>query len=231
MLCSMKKKGRIKRSFAIVGIVGLLMVMAVGAWYAYRHVYPMLRRGTGGSTSHGIVNVEYRFGDVNSTHLSAAQRHGITPVANRKMLQTGSLERIKSCDRYKVDGLTHSVPYLTPASEDLLNEIGSRFQQAVKEQGFENHRIIVTSVLRTGEDVRRLRKVNGNASANSAHQYATTFDISYVRFERMSFDGKSVSNKQLANILGRVLKELRNEGRCYIKYERNQTCFHITSRL
>ena len=238
-LCSIMKressnKGDVtkrKRWVKLAVVTAIMAVMAYGAWYAYCHFVPMLRDITSGSTSPGIVDAEYQFGDINSTHLTAAREHGITPAENRTALQTSSLEKVSSCSAYRVEHLTHSVPYLMPASKDLLNEIGSRFQQAVKEQGFENHRIIVTSVLRTGEDVRRLRKVNGNASANSAHQYATTFDISYTRFERMSLDGKPVSNKQLANILGRVLKELRNEGRCYIKYERNQTCFHITSRL
>ena len=76
----------------------------------------------------------------------------------------------------------------------------------------EKHRIIVTSLLRTDDDVKRLRKVNGNAAANSAHQYATTFDITYVRYDRLSLFGKSATNKQLANILGKVLQQLRDDG-------------------
>ena len=126
--------------------------------------------------------------------------------------------------------MTHSVPYLTEFSANLLKEIGTRFQQELKKQGIIKHRIIITSVLRTREDIGKLRKVNGNASGNSAHQYATTFDITYVRYDRQSIWGKSTKNEQLANILGKVLSELRNEGRCYIKYERKQRCFHITSR-
>lgn len=90
--------------------------------------------------------------------------------------------------------------------------------------------MIVTSVLRTRDDVRRLRKVNGNASANSAHQYATTFDITYARFERLSLKGEAANNMRLANILGNVLEQMRKENRCYVKYERRQRCFHITSR-
>ena len=126
--------------------------------------------------------------------------------------------------------LTHSVPYLTPNAKELLDEIGSLFQKALKEKGIEKHRIIVTSILRTDEDVKQLRKVNGNASAVSAHQYATTFDITYIRYDRLSILGESASTRQLANILGDVLKQLRNEGRCYIKYEHKQHCFHITTR-
>ena len=209
-------------------LLAILVVVVYGAWYAYCHYYPLLLRRSVSPASPDIVNTEYRFSDVNSSHLSVAKRNGIKPVSNRENLRTESLTKIKSCNQYKVEHLTHSVPYLTPEAAKLLNEIGARFQQELKEQGLERHRIIVTSVLRTEEDVRQLQKVNGNASKNSAHQYATTFDITYVRFDRQSLWGKSATNKQLANILGEVLRQLHKERRCYIKYERKQRCFHIT---
>jgi hypothetical protein len=83
--------------------------------------------------------------------------------------------------------------------------------------------------LRTRDDVERLRKVNGNAVKNSAHMYATTFDLSYTRFERISTDGKPISNELMANLLGAVLGELREEGCCRVIFERNQHCFHVMS--
>ena len=43
----------------------------------------------------------------------------------------------------------------------------------------------MTSVLRTQDDVKRLRRRNGNASANSAHFYGTTFDVSWKRFQKI----------------------------------------------
>jgi len=39
-----------------------------------------------------------------------------------------------------------------------------------------------------------------------------------------------VDNNTMANILGRVLNELRDSGLCYVKYETQQRCYHITSR-
>ena len=231
----MKKKKRTLILFAT------LIVLSYGTWYAYCHYYPILLERAHqyyssltkrplGSSSTDVVNSEYHFGDTNSTHLTVARRNGIKPVSERNNLQTKTLIKIESCDLYLVEHLTHSVPYLTHESANLLEEISIRFQKALKEQGFEKHRIIITSVLRTKEDVKRLREVNGNASDNSAHQYATTFDITYIRFDRQSLFGKNPNKKQLANILGEVLKQLRHEGRCYIKYERKQRCFHITSK-
>ena len=199
-------------------------------WYAYCHYFPILLNSSAKFTSADIVENEYRFADINNTHLSAARRVGIKPVANREQLETNTLSKIRSGNHYTVDCLTHSVPYLTPASAKLLDEIGTRFQKELQDAGFEKHRIIVTSILRTEEDVKALRKTNSNASKNSAHQYATTFDIAYTRFDRQSLFGKPANNKQLANILGHVLEQLRKEGLCYVKYERKRRCFHITSR-
>ncbi len=227
----MKVKSYKKRQLTglIIAFVAFA-VFAYGAWYAYCHYYPLLENGSSGSDSAEMINKEFRFGDVNSTHLSAAREKGIEPVTHRTQLQTKSLKKIESCNLYKVDNLTYSVPYLTHSSAGLLEEIGTRFQTELKQQGFEKHRIVVSSMLRTGDDVKRLREINGNATTNSAHLYATTFDITYIRFDRLSLKGESTTTKQLANILGNVLKQLRSEGFCYVKYESKQRCFHITSR-
>ena len=215
-----------------IGLISVAVFIATAliGLYAFTHYYPRILDRSYGSTSPDIVKKDFRFNDVNDTHLTAAQKQGIKPVSSRDNLKTKHLTKIITCDEYKVGNLTHSVPYLTESSAHLLKEIGIRFQQELKKQGIIKHRIIITSVLRTKEDIGKLRKVNGNASENSAHQYATTFDITYVRYDRQSIWGKSTKNEQLANILGKVLSELRNEGRCYIKYERKQRCFHITSR-
>lgn len=225
-----KRKMKKRSIMAFLVRLVVLAVVAYGAWHVFCRYYPSVIRRLSGAVSAEIVDNEYRFGDVNSTHLTAAQKNGIKPVSSRDELKTDKLVKIESCDEYMVERLTHSVPYLTKSTAELLSDIGTRFQKELKEQGFEKHRIVVTSVLRTGEDAKRLRKVNGNASENSAHQYGTTFDITYVRYDRQSLFGKSASEKQLAKALGTVLKQLRNEGYCYVKYERKQRCFHITSR-
>ncbi len=183
-------------------------------------------------TVDSVVEARYQFGDMNGVQLKAAQANGITPLARKKDIGKvkDRLVKISTNDAYIVDRLDYSVPYLTPGASALLKEIGERFQKRLSAGGFRKHRIIVTSVLRTEEDVKRLMNKNGNATQNSCHKYATTFDITYVRFECMSLDGNPIADSKLCNVLGAVLEELRNEGRCYVKFEWNQHCFHITSR-
>ena len=75
----------------------------------------------------------------------------------------------------------------------------------------------------------RLRRVNRNATAESTHTFGTTFDISYSRFICDS-DTLGRTFEDLKNLLGEVLLDFKNQGRCYVKMERRQACFHITAR-
>lgn len=178
------------------------------------------------------------FKDRNQTHLNIAIKNGIKPLDNRKEVKTveSQLKHIKSNNLYKVDKLTHSVPYLTEGAENLLTLIAENFQDSLKSKGYENHRIIVTSLLRTRDDVTRLQKSgNKNATTHSAHMYATTFDITYARFDRVfaptSITKKSPTQKTMHLILSEVLKDLKFQQKCFIMYEIRQRCFHITSRF
>ena len=84
-------------------------------------------------------------------------------------------------------------------------------------------------------DVKRLRRHNQNASENSTHRYGTTFDISYWHYVKVpELRGRpyeDVPPEYLRATLGQVLKDLHDTpGTCYVKYEKKQSCFHITVR-
>ena len=119
--------------------------------------------------------------------------------------------------------LTHSVPYVVPKLENLLDDLADLFQ---KEMGAKV-RFVVTSVLRTSEDIKKLQKVNVNASAKSCHCYATTIDISYSTFD---CKGEEHKYEDLRRALAKSLRELQKDGRCYVKFEQKQKCYHITVR-
>ena len=176
------------------------------------------------------VRERYHFRDLNGEQLAAATKYGITPVDNREQAERlkRKLNLIESNRYYLVDNLTHSIPYLTDGAQRLLEDIGKMFQHSLIHAGYRPHRIIVTSLLRTRDDVERLRQVNDNAARNSSHMYGTTFDLSYSRYNRVSMDGAPASNDVLAAFLGEVIYYLRERGRCCVIYERNQHCFHIT---
>lgn len=171
------------------------------------------------------------FNDSNHVHLAEAREIGIEPIDGvaKAWSIKHPVKRIESCREYYVDNLTHSVPYLVPEAANLLKEIGSRFNDSLQARGGGDYRLKVTSVLRTEGAVKKLRRRNVNATKESAHRYATTFDISYTKF---ICDSVTVARTQedLKNLLGEVLKQIRDEEKCFVKYERKQGCFHITAR-
>ena len=184
----------------------------------------------------GVISYRRAFGDLNEAHLNVAQAIGITPIASRKEAEhmKEKLQHIETNDLYVVDSLTHSIPYLIKGAAQLLDNIGTNFLDSLTAKGLNPNKIIVTSVLRTEDDVKRLRRRNGNASVNSAHFYGTTFDVSWKRFKKVEDeDGRplqDVSSDTLKLVLSEVLRDLRKADKCYIKYELKQGCFHITTR-
>lgn len=170
------------------------------------------------------------FNDSNYKHLEAAEAIGIAPIGSLAGAWNAGrpLVKLESCREYYLDDLTHSLPYLVPEAEKLLRDIGAAFIDSLASRGGGSYRVKVTSVLRTDESVARLRRVNRNATSTSAHIYGTTFDISYSKF---ICDSVTVPRTQedMKNLLGEVMKDMRDSGRCHVKYERKQGCFHITA--
>ena len=195
--------------------------------------------GKGAHRVRGVWSYAECFPDIQDVQIVAAQKHGITPVSNRKeaekLVKSHKLVNISHSPFYKVDDLTHSIPYLVPRAQHLLNTICLNFIDSCQVKGLPLHLPIVTSVLRTTDDVSNLQKGNKNATTNSCHCYGTTVDIAYNRF--MPMTGTYYPNSPLLRwdepmkqVLSEVLNDLRKQGKCYVKYERKQGCFHLTCR-
>lgn len=179
------------------------------------------------------------FNDQNGVQLKSAKKFGVKQtLKNRDAADDvkDSLVHIKDNSHYSIAKLTHSIPYLTEGAAGLLDMIGKNFLDSLESKGLNPNKIIVTSVLRTQEDIKKLQKSgNPNAVNNSAHCYATTFDITYARFDKIKFKNfrlcESVEPELLKKVLGEVLRDLRKQNKCYVKYEVRQRCFHITTRI
>lgn len=169
------------------------------------------------------------FNDSNPAQLTYARKLGIEPVTDlRSAFRTSKpLVEIRTSDHYLVDSLTHSLPYLVPQAARLLDDIGAAFIDSLKRRSAYGYRIKVTSLLPTPSTVRSLRRVNRNASDSSTHQYGTTFDLSYSKFQVLDSTLR-LTQEDLKNLLGEVLMDFRNQGRCMVKYERKTACYHIT---
>lgn len=170
------------------------------------------------------------FNDSNPAQLAYAKQIGIVPITDLKSAfrTTRPLVEIKTNDLYLVDSLTHSVPYLVPQAANLLGDIAAAFIDSLSSRSAYGYRVKVTSLLRTPAALKRLRRVNVNASDSSTHRYGTTFDLSYSKFHVVDSTLR-LSQEDLKNLLGEVLLDFRNRGRCLVKYERKTACYHITA--
>lgn len=185
---------------------------------------------------HQKQRISYRtcFSDLNEDHLAAAHKYGLDSIpdtCNDATCAALGLVKISTTDNYTVAPLRHSSPYLTFGASRELGGIASAFRDSLASKGFPRYKLIVTSVLRTEADIRKLRRHNSNASSESAHSYGTTWDISYTRYEKCDDCPEYMQPYELTKILAEVLKAEKEQGHCLIKYEKKQHCFHITASI
>jgi uncharacterized protein YcbK (DUF882 family) len=145
-------------------------------------------------------------------------------------ISEGKLFSIRSSRQYIIENMSYSYPCLTKESKNLLEEIGRRFREKTNEAGLTGARFTVTSMTRTTEKMKNLRKSNQNASVNSPHLNGNAFDISYIRFSCKKLFVTSCDKKFLKESLAQVIWELKTEEKCWATYETSQYCFHVVSR-
>ncbi len=147
----------------------------------------------------------------------------------RKLYRKGKLVYIENSDYYFVDTMYYSYSFLVPEAKQLLDTIGERFHRKLENTDLACTRFTLTSMLRTTNSIKRLRRWNRNSIKNSAHLHGTTFDVSYRSF----FSSKDLSQAEivyLGDVLGKVIFDLRREQKCYATYETWQTCYHVVCR-
>ncbi len=220
----LKKKYRRALHLILAGLVLLIALICLARHCEQREpepsrYYPSIR------------NLKAQFNDLNPLHLEAGRSLGLAePPESREDINTWRLREIKDCRYYVVDRLDYSVPYLTRGGARLLDEIGENFRDSLEAKGMIPVRFKLSSVLRTKDDVRRLRRSgNVNASENSSHCYGCTFDIAWASYDLPK--RYNATWDQYRGVMAEVLRDLRAEGKCYVKFEAKESCFHITSRL
>lgn len=175
-----------------------------------------------------------KFNDLQSKQHSVASRIGLArPPKDRKDAASmrKSLVEIGTNENYIIDSLTHSVPYLIPSAKRELDAIGAEWADILSRNNLPHYRFYVTSMLRTQEDVKYLqRSGNINSTTQSCHCYGTTFDLAYMRYDKVTRTRDYMHEDNLKLVLGQVLLNHQRAGKIYVKYEWKQSCFHITVR-
>jgi hypothetical protein len=165
---------------------------------------------------------------------AAAKSKGISISKDEKELERriseGRLVRVKSGNSYEVEKMIFSYPCVTRDSKILLDEIARKFREKTSQKGLNGVKIFITSMTRKSDNIKSLRRFNGNASANSPHLYGNAFDISYKRFIVRKWVLTNCDKKYLKEALAEVIWQLRAENKCWATYEKVQNCYHVVSR-
>jgi Family of unknown function (DUF5715) len=167
-------------------------------------------------------------------YLEAAKLKGITPCKDdndlRKRISEGRLVKVSSGKSYIIEKMTFSYPFITGESKMLLDEIARRFSEKCAQNGLNGVKFYVTSMTRRIDNVKSLRRHNGNASQNSPHLFGNTFDLSYKRFVARKWVLTNCDKKFLKEALAEVIWQLRTENRCWATHEKMQSCYHVVAR-
>lgn len=178
-----------------------------------------------------IPNRSHKLNDKLSTYIDYASKNGIKKCKTKSEFKDRELIKIIETEHYVVAPLTSSYPYLSTSGKALLDSIGYRFGNKLKNTPYEGVKLVLSSLTRTEESVKGLMKWNSNAVKNSPHLYGGTFDIKYKSFYK-PFTYLSACNKtQLESILAEVLLELKQENLCWVLKEKKHPCFHVVSRI
>jgi len=165
---------------------------------------------------------------------AAAKLKGIKVCKNdedlKRYLSAGLLVKVKSGSSYIVEKMTFSYPCVTRDSKSLIDEIARRLRQKAAKQGLYGVKFYITSMTRKPDNVKKLRRLNGNASANSPHLYGNAFDISYKRFAARKWVMTECDKRFLKDALGEVISQLKSENKCWATYEKVQSCYHVVAR-
>lgn len=180
-------------------------------------------------------NYDRTFNDLHDLHIKEAERLGFTPMAVHQdtIRLKGKIVYLHPGEytSFIIDSLPHSIPIMIPEVAALIEEIGRSFRDSLQAIDFPDCKIIVTSITRTDADIKKLKRRNGNAIHESTHRYGTSFDISWIRFHKTdTLDTRTPYQRVLKRNLGKVLNRMQQTKKCYVKYETQQMCFHITIR-
>jgi uncharacterized protein YcbK (DUF882 family) len=233
-----RKGGRysLRKILVATGVVAGIMFLV------FKVLYPASKGKTEDMVPVAVLSKEenmavHRY--INDYHLEVAKAKGLAKPLTSKAEHKADpkafssryeLDEITDNKYYEIPHLTNSLPYLQPQAEDFLELLGEKFSERLEELEMTNYRFSVTSILRTVEDQKSLRKNNLNATANnSSHYYGRTFDISQTRFFERG-NSKPVYSYRLRNLLLRELIKLQEEGKCYVLLESQTKCIHVTVR-
>lgn len=219
---------KIKPKHNLLLILSLIIFVIAITGYYYRHTILQWVRSQVNSGAPQVAAecpgcADY-FPDVVAVMEKAYKSEKIQPQQTLadldELYQQGVLVQLEGGNRYQIDEMVHSRPYVLPVVTSFLEDLASEYEKRLKESGLSYKPFIITSGTRSIESAKDLTEENNIARTRSHHLLGKTIDISYKRF--------GTSDKHLLSLV-EALRSLRDEGRCYVKFEKSGA-LHLTVR-
>ena len=138
----------------------------------------------------------------------------------KKLLTQKNLVQVYDEAGYYIQYLQNSSKHLTPLAKKRLKELGLLFRRYLSGTADEKSYFIVSSVTRTHEQQKAIRKVYPKTATygKSTHSYGVSVDLSGMMFQ--SSCGQSL------RALERAIDQMQGEGKLLVCPESN--CIHLT---
>lgn len=215
----------------ILTLAGVMVISMGFLAYWYRHQLISIARQSSkkvipfdGGLSETCPGCDQKFPDVVPIQERAYRRGRLrsqpTMDGLDRLLRKGVLVELRDNDRYIIGQLEDSRPYVLPVVVDFLERLSQAYAQELTARKLSYRPFEIISATRSIYSAGELTKKNTLARRWSHHLYGKTIDISYKRFGRY---------EQEKICLIEALSKLRQQGRCYVKYEIDGA-LHLTVR-
>jgi hypothetical protein len=206
-------------------LIGVLVVGFIYRHSLYRFFQSKYRTyGNSGGLNNMCPNCAAYFPDVVSVMERAYKKERLKPgkrLSDLELLyKRGVLVKIPDDKRYVIADMTYSLPYVLPKVIPFLQDLAMEYTRRLEAQKLPLTPFVITSGTRSIESAKRLSEINGIALEDSHHLYGKTLDISYKQFG---------SNRAEQVCLIEAMYALRQQGRCYVKFEK-KGALHLTVR-
>ena len=137
---------------------------------------------------------------------------------------TLALEVISTNNTYSLSYMAYSAPVLHSEAHAMLNEIGTRFWEEIKNQDLPKHKLRITSLTRSKNSQHNI----SHTTQPTAHWYGYSFSISYRYFYKINLLRADMDGNILKGILENILTKMREEKKILVYGETTGTYFTIT---
>jgi hypothetical protein len=166
-------------------------------------------------------------------YIFISEKEGIKPARNlselKNKIKRNQLIGVESGKGFVLDTFYFSYAVLTPSSREVLDTIGNRFENCLRNTPLKGTKLIVTSMTRTLYTVSRLVKRNRTAVNKSPHLNGNSFDFSFSRFSTKKVIS-SCEKIYLQETISKILLDLKKEKRCWVTFERYEECLHVVAK-